>query len=86
MASVSISEQDFLDVSAACLDARRRGDEEAAQRLNRLCRKMNGALSVDTLNRVRHGGFSPMSRHKNIDAPGPLDGVLSVDEPPKEGI
>jgi hypothetical protein len=45
MASINISEDDFVCVAAAANDALKRGDVEDAAALDKIARKINAALS-----------------------------------------
>lgn len=46
MASINISEADFLQVAMAASDAKRRNDMEAARALDKIARKINASLTA----------------------------------------
>jgi len=47
MASINISEEDFIQVAGAANDAKSRGDMRSANALDKIARKINAALSKD---------------------------------------
>lgn len=46
MPSISISEADFTAVAGAAYDAKKAGDMEAAEALDKIARKINAALTT----------------------------------------
>lgn len=48
MAIMAITEADYETLSTACLEARDRGDIDAANALNLICRKADRALTGNT--------------------------------------
>ena len=70
-AVMNITEADYDVLVGACLDARDAGDMEAANALNAICRRANGALSKSKYSKLKYAtggrGFS------DFKATGPLD-------------
>ena len=51
MATINVSESDFAEVAGAANDAKRRGDMDSANNLDKIARKINAALANGS---VRH--------------------------------
>lgn len=75
MASIVISEEDFMVVAGAARDAQQAGNMEEALALDKVARKMNAALSRDSatakIARYASGGKSTPFSWK--DVPSTLD-------------
>ena len=46
MTSINISEDDFVNVASAAIEAKRRGDMAEAKALDKIARKINAALTA----------------------------------------